>query len=141
MDSCSSGYGSHSYSNPSSSHGEDLLSSPALVQEIFLMLGEFDLLQTLLSLLQSFFQVKPYPARCKQEEKAKEKLLIDATSIKKRETKQLAYAAKVDDDMISQKAENEMLKYKECIEELESKISELRLEYESSKVAALEEAA
>jgi len=39
--------------------------------------------------------------------------------------------------MISQKAENEMLKYKECIEELESKISELRLEYESSKVAAL----
>lgn len=75
-------------------------------------------------------------ARRKHEENAKEKLLIDASSIRK-ERKQLTYAARVGDDMISQKAENEMLKYKECIEELESKISELRLESESSKIAAL----
>lgn len=39
--------------------------------------------------------------------------------------------------MKSQKAENEMQKYKERIEEIESKISELRLESESSKIAAL----
>ncbi|KAF7120821.1 hypothetical protein RHSIM_Rhsim13G0020900 [Rhododendron simsii] len=75
-------------------------------------------------------------AQRNHEEKAKEKLLIEASSIKK-ERKQLAYASKVEADMKSQKAENEMQKYKERIEELESKISELRLESESSKIAAL----
>lgn len=74
--------------------------------------------------------------RHKQEEKVKEKLLIEASSIRKKR-EHLESLAKAEEDVIRQKAENELQKYKEDIKKLECKISELILESEASKIAAL----
>ncbi|KAA8527526.1 hypothetical protein F0562_034759 [Nyssa sinensis] len=75
-------------------------------------------------------------ARWKQEEKAKEELLTQSSSVKK-EREQIEAAAKSKEDMIKMKAENNLKRYKDDIEKLEKEISQLRLKTDSSKIAAL----
>uniref|UniRef100_A0A2N9IUA4 RING-type domain-containing protein n=1 Tax=Fagus sylvatica TaxID=28930 RepID=A0A2N9IUA4_FAGSY len=75
-------------------------------------------------------------ARWKQEEKAKEELLMQANSIRK-EREQIEVSAKSKEDMIKSKAEKNLQKYKDDIQKLEKEISQLRLKTDSSKIAAL----
>lgn len=75
-------------------------------------------------------------ARWKQEEKAKEELLMQASSTRK-EREQIEVSAKSKEDMIKLKAEANLQKYKDDIQKLEKQISELRLKTDSSKIAAL----
>ena len=55
----------------------------------------------------------------------------------RKEREQLEALGKAEEDMIRQKAENEIQKYKQDVGKLENEISELRFESESSKIAAL----
>ncbi|XAR57167.1 hypothetical protein NMG60_11025217 [Bertholletia excelsa] len=75
-------------------------------------------------------------ARWKQEEKAKEALLTQASSIRK-EREQIEASARSKEDMMKLKAETNLQKYKDDIEKLEKEISQLRLKTDSSKIAAL----
>ncbi|XVF38612.1 hypothetical protein REPUB_Repub20aG0117400 [Reevesia pubescens] len=75
-------------------------------------------------------------ARWQQEEKAKEEVLAQASSIRK-EREQIEASAKLKEDMIKSKAETSLQKYKEDIQKLEKEISQLRLKIDSSKIAAL----
>ncbi|XP_021749043.1 putative E3 ubiquitin-protein ligase RF298 [Chenopodium quinoa] len=75
-------------------------------------------------------------ARWKQEEKAKEELLVQANSIKK-EREQLEASAKSKEDAIKLKSEANLQKYKGDIQKLEKEISQLRLKTDSSKIAAM----
>ncbi|XP_057489192.1 putative E3 ubiquitin-protein ligase RF298 [Actinidia eriantha] len=75
-------------------------------------------------------------ARWKQEEKAKEELLTQASSISK-EREQTEASAKSKEDTIKLKAETNLQKYKDDIGKLEKEISLLRLKTDSSKIAAL----
>ncbi|XVE65705.1 hypothetical protein DITRI_Ditri08aG0021200 [Diplodiscus trichospermus] len=75
-------------------------------------------------------------AKWKQEEKAKEEILTQVSSIRK-EREQIEAAAKLKEDMIKSKAETSLQKYKEDIQKLEKEISQLRLKTDSSKIAAL----
>ncbi|CAK9161922.1 unnamed protein product [Ilex paraguariensis] len=72
----------------------------------------------------------------KQEEKAKEELLTQTSSLKK-EREQIEASAKSKEDMITVKAESNLQKYKSAIEKLEKEISQLRLKTDSLKIAAL----
>ncbi|XVF66330.1 hypothetical protein PTKIN_Ptkin10aG0026800 [Pterospermum kingtungense] len=75
-------------------------------------------------------------ARWLQEEKAKEELLTQASSIRK-EREQIEAAAKLKEDMIKSNAETSLQKYRDDIQKLEKEISRLRLKTDSSKIAAL----
>ncbi|KAK9086639.1 hypothetical protein Syun_029033 [Stephania yunnanensis] len=75
-------------------------------------------------------------ARRKQEEKAKEEVLIQSKSIKK-EREQIEATSKSKEDLIRSKADKDLNKYKEDIRKLETEISQLRLKADSSKIAAL----
>ncbi|XP_021681375.2 putative E3 ubiquitin-protein ligase RF298 [Hevea brasiliensis] len=75
-------------------------------------------------------------ARWEQQRLLKEKLLAEAVSIKD-EREQLEAAAKAEEDMVRQKAENDLKKYMEDISKLEKQISELNLKTDASKIAAL----
>ncbi|KAF2314928.1 hypothetical protein GH714_037190 [Hevea brasiliensis] len=75
-------------------------------------------------------------ARREQERKLKEDLLAKVASIKD-EGEQVEAAAKVEEDMIRQKAEDDLKKYMEDISKLEKEISELKLKSASSEIAAL----
>ncbi|WCJ23575.1 RING/U-box superfamily protein [Euphorbia peplus] len=78
-----------------------------------------------------------YEARWQQEEKAKEELLMQASSIEK-EREQNDVSAKSKENMIRSKAEKNLHNYKEDIQKLEKEISQLRLKMVSSKIAALQ---
>lgn len=75
-------------------------------------------------------------ARWKREEKAKEELLTEASSIRK-EREQIEDSAKSKQEAIKSKAEKTLHKYKDDIEKLEKVVSELRSKTDSSKIAAL----
>ncbi|CAL1397033.1 unnamed protein product [Linum trigynum] len=75
-------------------------------------------------------------ARWKQEEKAKEELLSQASKIRK-EREKIESWSKSKEDMIKLKAETNLQKHKEDIQKLEKEISQLRLKADSSKIAAL----
>ncbi|KAK6803801.1 hypothetical protein RDI58_001585 [Solanum bulbocastanum] len=74
--------------------------------------------------------------RWKQEKKATEDLLRQASSLRK-EREQIETSAKSKEDMTKLKAESSLQKYKDDIERLEKEISQLRLKTDSSKIAAL----
>ncbi|CAA3022137.1 E3 ubiquitin- ligase RF298 [Olea europaea subsp. europaea] len=74
-------------------------------------------------------------ARWKQEEKAKEELLAQATSFRN-EREQIQDSAKSKENMIKSKAANNLQKYKDDIERLQKYISPLRLKTDSSKIDA-----
>ncbi|XP_059311923.1 putative E3 ubiquitin-protein ligase RF298 [Lycium ferocissimum] len=74
--------------------------------------------------------------RWKQEEKANEDLLRQASSLRK-EREQIETSANSKEDMTKLKAESSLQKYKDDIERLEKEISQLRLKTDSSKIAAL----
>ncbi|KAH9605671.1 hypothetical protein KSS87_021522 [Heliosperma pusillum] len=75
-------------------------------------------------------------ARWKHEEKTKNELLNQASSITK-EREQLELSAKSKEDAITLKAGEKLKKYKDDIVKLEIEISQLRLKTDSSKIAAL----
>ncbi|XP_011006080.1 PREDICTED: putative E3 ubiquitin-protein ligase RF298 [Populus euphratica] len=93
-----------------------------------------------LELLQDLEQARQiqeqYEARWRQEEKAKEELLIQASSLRK-EIENIEASAKSKEGMIKLKAETNLQKYKDEIQKLEKEISQLRLKTDSSKIAAL----
>ena len=66
----------------------------------------------------------------------KEQLLAQAASIRQ-EREQLEAQAKAEEEMIKQKAKSEAQRYKEEIKKLETKLSQLKMEAESSAIAAL----
>lgn len=74
--------------------------------------------------------------RWKQEKKATEDLLGQASSLRK-ERERIETSAKSKEDMTKLKAESSLQKYKDDIERLEKEISQLRLKTDSSKIAAL----
>ncbi|KAL2459204.1 putative E3 ubiquitin-protein ligase [Forsythia ovata] len=74
--------------------------------------------------------------RLKQEEKAKEEILMRASLFRK-EREQIENLAKSKEDMMKMKAENNLQKCKDDIEKLQKEISKLRLISDSSKIAAL----
>ncbi|KAF3457272.1 hypothetical protein FNV43_RR01929 [Rhamnella rubrinervis] len=94
----------------------------------------------LVQLLQEVEQAKDlqdqFEARWQQEEKTKEELLMQGSSIRK-EREQIEASAKSKEDMIKLKAENNLQRYKDDIRKLEKEISQLRLQTDSSKIAAL----
>lgn len=63
-------------------------------------------------------------------------MFAEAVSTKD-EREQLEVAAKIEKDMIKQKAENDMKKYMEDVSKLDKQISELKLKTDASKIAAL----
>ncbi|KAI3979666.1 hypothetical protein MKX01_013761 [Papaver californicum] len=75
-------------------------------------------------------------ARRKQEEMLKEEYLAQASSIRK-ERLQIEASAKSKEDMIKMKAEQDLQRYKEDIQKLETEIAQIRLKNNSSKIAAL----
>ncbi|KAG8663439.1 hypothetical protein MANES_01G211400v8 [Manihot esculenta] len=77
-----------------------------------------------------------FEARWEQERMLNEKLLAEAASIRN-EREQLEAAAKAGEDIIRQKAEEDLKKYMENISKLEKEISKLRLTSDASKIAAL----
>lgn len=79
-----------------------------------------------------------FKALWKKEEKEKEKVLAQASSIRK-ERERLEAVAKEEGHKIRQKADRELQKHKELMKDLEEQISKLRMECESSKIAALRE--
>ncbi|KAE8732519.1 Ribosomal protein S7e family protein [Hibiscus syriacus] len=72
----------------------------------------------------------------KQERMTMEKFLAQAASIRK-ESECLEAAAKIEEDKIKMKAENDMQKYGEEIKKLENKLSELKMNVDSSNISAL----
>ncbi|XP_027363090.1 putative E3 ubiquitin-protein ligase RF298 [Abrus precatorius] len=66
----------------------------------------------------------------------KEKLIAQATSIKK-DREQLEARAKSEEDMIRKKAANDLLKYVEDIAMLEKELVDLKLKFDSEKIASL----
>ncbi|KAB5545444.1 hypothetical protein DKX38_013556 [Salix brachista] len=93
-----------------------------------------------LELLQDLEQAKQileqHEARWRQEEKAKEEVLMQASSVRK-EIENIEASAKSKEGMIKLKAETNLQKYKDDIQKLEKEISQLRLKTDSSKIAAL----
>ncbi|XP_061367944.1 putative E3 ubiquitin-protein ligase RF298 isoform X2 [Gastrolobium bilobum] len=75
-------------------------------------------------------------ARWQQEAKAKEELLLQASSIRK-EREQIEGSGKSKEDMIKLKAERNLQRYRDDIHKLEKEIAQLRLKTDSSKIAAL----
>ncbi|XP_075641258.1 putative E3 ubiquitin-protein ligase RF298 [Castanea sativa] len=75
-------------------------------------------------------------ARWKQERMEKENLLAQAASIRQ-ERERLEAQATAEEEMIKQKAEGEVQKYKEEIKKLEQKLSQMKMEADSSAIAAL----
>ncbi|KAJ1427245.1 Zinc finger, RING-type [Sesbania bispinosa] len=75
-------------------------------------------------------------ARWQQEAKAKEELLLQASSIRK-EREQIEESGKSKEDMIKLKAERNLQRYRDDIHKLEKEIGQLRLKTDSSKIAAL----
>ncbi|KAK4803395.1 hypothetical protein SAY86_003212 [Trapa natans] len=79
---------------------------------------------------------KQTEASCRQEEKAKEDLIAQATQIRK-EREQLEASTKSKESVIKLEANSTFLRCKEDIQKLEEEISKLRLKTDSSKIAAL----
>ncbi|KAL4205385.1 hypothetical protein AMTRI_Chr01g114350 [Amborella trichopoda] len=94
-----------------------------------------------LSLLQQqLVQAKEFQAqlegRWKQEEKAKEEALM-RVKCEREELERLEAIAKTKEDQIRSKAESDFQSYRDDIQRLEREIAELRLQTDSSKIAAL----
>lgn len=75
-------------------------------------------------------------ARWQQAAKAKEEVLLQASSIRK-EREQIEELAKSKEDTINLKAEENLQRYIDGIQKLEKEISQLRQKADSSKIAAL----
>ncbi|CAM8924379.1 unnamed protein product [Rhodiola kirilowii] len=75
-------------------------------------------------------------AKLEQELKVKEDLKVQASSIRK-EIEQAEAIAKSKEEVTKLKAESSLQKYKDDIQKLEREISQLRLNRDSSKIAAL----
>ncbi|KAJ1435732.1 Zinc finger, RING-type [Sesbania bispinosa] len=74
--------------------------------------------------------------RLEKERVAKEKVLAQAASIRK-EREQLEARAKSEEDMIRKKAASDLQEYVEDIAKLEKELVELKLNFDSEKIAAL----
>ncbi|KAE9609575.1 hypothetical protein Lal_00006314 [Lupinus albus] len=85
---------------------------------------------------QAKMQQEQVEARWQQEAKAKEELLLQASSIRK-EREQIEELAKSKEDMIKSKAEKNLQRFRDDIHKLEKEIAQLRLKTDSSKIAAL----
>ncbi|TXG71841.1 hypothetical protein EZV62_000420 [Acer yangbiense] len=92
--------------------------------------------QMLQELDQAKFLQEQVEARWQQEEKAKDELLMQASSIRK-EREHIEASTKSKEDSIKSKAETNLMRYKDDIQKLEKEISQLRLKTDSSKIAAL----
>lgn len=75
-------------------------------------------------------------AKWQEEQNAKEELLSQAGSIRK-EREQIEASTKSKEEMMKLKAETNLQKYREDIQNLEKEISQLRLKTDSPKIAAL----
>ncbi|KAK4266448.1 hypothetical protein QN277_027368 [Acacia crassicarpa] len=85
---------------------------------------------------QAKVQQEQAEARWQQELKAKEEILLQASSIRK-EREQLEVSAKSEEDMIKSNAEKNLQRYTDDIQKLEKEIAQLRQKTDSSKIAAL----
>ncbi|KAK7412618.1 hypothetical protein VNO78_04120 [Psophocarpus tetragonolobus] len=85
---------------------------------------------------QAKVQQEQVEARWQLATKAKEELLLQASSIRK-EREQIEESAKSKEDMIKLKAEENLLRYRDDIQKLEKEIAQLRQKTDSSKIAAL----
>ncbi|KAK7363659.1 hypothetical protein VNO77_05809 [Canavalia gladiata] len=101
-----------------------------------LMTEKRKLAQLLQELEQARMQHEQVEARWQQEAKAKEELLLQASSIRK-EREQIDESGKSKEDMIKLKAERNLQRYRDDIHKLEKEIAQLRLKSDSSKIAAL----
>ncbi|CAJ1941166.1 unnamed protein product [Sphenostylis stenocarpa] len=101
-----------------------------------LMIEKRKLAQLLQELEQTRMQHEQVEARWQQEEKAREELLQQASSLRK-EIDQIEESGKSKEDMIKLKAERNLQRYRDDIQKLEMEIAKLRLKTDSSKIAAL----
>ncbi|KAK7303207.1 hypothetical protein RJT34_14109 [Clitoria ternatea] len=101
-----------------------------------LMTEKQKLAQLQQELEQAKMQQDQVEARCQQATKAKEELLLQASSIRK-ERDQIEESAKSKEDMIKLKAEENLQRYRDDIQKLEKEITQLRQKIDSSKIAAL----
>ncbi|CAJ1962309.1 unnamed protein product [Sphenostylis stenocarpa] len=85
---------------------------------------------------QAKVQQEQVEARWQQAAKAKEELLLQASSIRK-EREQIEESAKSKEDMIKLKAEENLQRYRDDIQKLEKEIALLRQKTDSPKIAAL----
>ncbi|KAJ1428815.1 Zinc finger, RING-type [Sesbania bispinosa] len=85
---------------------------------------------------QAKVQKEQVEARWQQAAKAKEELLLQASSIRK-EREQIEESTKSKEDTIKLKAEENLQRYRDDIQKLENEIAQLRLKTDSSKIAAL----
>ncbi|XP_019463818.1 PREDICTED: putative E3 ubiquitin-protein ligase RF298 isoform X2 [Lupinus angustifolius] len=85
---------------------------------------------------QAKMQQEQVEARWQQEAKAKEELLLQASSIRK-EREQIEELTKSKEDIIKSKAEKNLQRFRDDIHKLEKEIAQLRLKSDSSKIAAL----
>lgn len=85
---------------------------------------------------QAKVQQEQVEARLQQEVKAKEEILLQASSIRK-EREQIEVLAKSEEDMIKSNAEKNLQRYTHDIQKLEKEIAQLRQKTDSSKIAAL----
>ncbi|KAG4971218.1 hypothetical protein JHK85_037639 [Glycine max] len=101
-----------------------------------LMNEKHKLAQLQQELEQAKVQQQQVEARWQQAAKAKEELLLQASSIRK-EREQIEESAKSKEDMIKLKAEENLHRYRDDIQKLEKEIAQLRQKTDSSKIAAL----
>ncbi|KAL5157577.1 putative E3 ubiquitin-protein ligase RF298 [Glycine soja] len=101
-----------------------------------LMTEKHKLAQLQQELEQAKVQQQQVEARWQQAAKAKEELLLQASSIRK-EREQIEESAKSKEDMIKLKAEENLHRYRNDIQKLEKEIVQLRQKTDSSKIAAL----
>ncbi|KAL2960061.1 hypothetical protein AAZX31_17G019900 [Glycine max] len=94
------------------------------------------LAQLLHELEQARVQQEQVEGRWQQEAKAKEELILQASSIRK-EREQIEESGKSKEDAIKLKAERNLQSYRDDIQKLEKEISQLRLKTDSSKIATL----
>ncbi|RDX97531.1 putative E3 ubiquitin-protein ligase RF298, partial [Mucuna pruriens] len=101
-----------------------------------LIIEKRKLAQLLQELEQARMQREQVEGKWQQEAKAKEELLLQASSIRK-EREQIEESGKSKEDMIKLKAERNLQRYRDDIQILEKEIAQLRLKTDSSKIAAL----
>ncbi|KAJ7955006.1 MND1-interacting protein 1 [Quillaja saponaria] len=102
-----------------------------------LMAEKRKLAQLLQELEQAKVLQEHHEARWEQEKKAKEELLMQASSIRK-EKEQNKVSAKSKEEMIKLKSEKYLQRYRDEIQKLEREISQLQLKTDSQKIAALQ---
>ncbi|XP_061359673.1 putative E3 ubiquitin-protein ligase RF298 [Gastrolobium bilobum] len=101
-----------------------------------LMAEKHKLAQLRQELEQAKLQQEQVEARWQQAAKAKEELLIQASTIRK-EREQIEESAKSKEEMIKLKAEENLQRFRDDIQKLEKEVAQLRQKTDSSKIAAL----